>query len=205
MPVVTNIPVTPGTGLTLDAVVGANSALREITCLGDPSTAANYAGVNALSALQVDLLSSGGTLLGANKGIPMAVTPDGATLVVQRTPSIFKTGTLTASGNTAIWTPASGKKFRLMRFMLMMPHDTTTAGGGEIDITFNDSGTALGIGLTVLVNNAGGTNDGNVFDPEWIDLGNGYLSAAANNVLNLNMSLALSGGKLRWTVCGTEE
>ena len=38
-----------------------------------------------------------------------------------------------------------------------------------------------------------------------IDLGNGYLSTAANNVLQVNLSAALSAGKVRVTAVGTEE
>ena len=36
----------------------------------------------------------------------------------------------------------------------------------------------------------------------WIDLGNGFLSSAANNVLNLNLSFALTGGVVNVIACG---
>lgn len=51
------IPVTPGSGLILDAVqvtVGATAVDRETIVLADPLTAGNYANVTSAGALQVD-------------------------------------------------------------------------------------------------------------------------------------------------------
>jgi hypothetical protein len=121
-----------------------------------------------------------------------------------RTPNTFKTATATASGNTALWTPTSGKKFRLMGYAIYVPGDVATTGGGEIDVTFQDSSTGLGFGFTFFApaastSTAGATHSG------FVVLGNGILSSAANNVLNVNLSAALSSGKIRVTVLGTEE
>jgi hypothetical protein len=38
-----------------------------------------------------------------------------------------------------------------------------------------------------------------------VSMGNGYLSTLANNVLNVNLSVALVAGEVRVVVCGTEE
>ena len=122
-----------------------------------------------------------------------------------RTPEVFKTATATASGDTALWTPAGGKKFRIMRYMITITADAATSGGAEIDIVLRDATTATAAALSVYVPAVGATTFGNTVSSGWVDWGNGFLSAAANNVLNTNLSAALSAGKVRVVVCGTEE
>lgn len=124
----------------------------------------------------------------------------------ERTPKVFKTATATAAGQTAVWTPAAGKRFRLMRV--------------HMSITSNAAAAAAAVLLSRLLDGSGG---GAVFfgmsDNNYIpligtiqqhqnfifDLGNGYLSVAANNVLNVDLSFALTAGVLDVTVAGTEE
>ncbi len=119
--------------------------------------------------------------------------------------TIFKTVQATASGNTAIWTPTTGKKFRLKRIHISIGDDATITSGGHLAITFQDATTAIGLGFDTWLASAAGTADGIAFDVPMFDLGFGYLSSAANNVLNVNLSSALSGGSVRVTVAGTEE
>lgn len=121
-----------------------------------------------------------------------------------RTPNIFKTATATASGNTAAWTPTAGKKFRIMRFMIQVTGNAITAGGAVITVSFQDAAAAIGLAMDVFVP-ATAFSTGDDFISPWVDLGNGFLSAAANNVLNINLSAALTAGNVRVTVCGTEE
>jgi hypothetical protein len=121
-----------------------------------------------------------------------------------RTPTKFFTATATASGDTALWTPTSGKKFRLLRYQIQITGDAATSGGADIDIVLRDSTTALAAAYSLYVpaasvNALGADNTG------WQDLGNGILSAAANNVLNINLSAALTSGKVRVVCAGTEE
>ena len=104
-----------------------------------------------------------------------------------RTPNVFKTiSAVTITNETTIWTPASGKKFRVMGYVLSV-------------------GTAAG-NLTIRDNTAGST----IFiipkmptdTPHHINLGNGILSAAANNVLTAQ---GASTAVLNGVVWGTEE
>ena len=96
------------------------------------------------------------------------VTPDGATYVARRTPSVFKPlAAVLITSQTTIWTPASGKKFRLMGFVI-----TQGVLAGNITLKDNTSGT------TILV-----IPSTPVGQPLNVPLGNGILSAAANNVL----------------------
>lgn len=119
-----------------------------------------------------------------------------------RYPTKFSTGKFTALGSTALWTPAASKSFRLMRYMLTMTADAVQAAAGDLDIVFYDGLTAMPIAETRYVN----TTNANVdYSTGWVDLGNGILSAAADNVLNVNLSSALTGGAFRILVCGTEE
>lgn len=130
---------------------------------------------------------------------------NGATFDRERTPNVFKTATVAGGGNTAVWTPTTGKKFRLMRYSIQVPAHVATSGGSAIAAIFNDgASTAIGVGAsfyapaTSVTASPGATN----FN---FDLGNGYLSVAVNNVLNINLSAALSAGTVRVTVAGTEE
>jgi hypothetical protein len=122
-----------------------------------------------------------------------------------RIPNTFKTATATASGDTAVWTPAGGKKFRLMRYQIQVTADAAQASGGDIDIILRDASTGLAASFSVYVPGTAGTTFGNTASTGWIDLGNGILSAAANNVLNVNLGAALTAGKIRVVACGTEE
>lgn len=122
-----------------------------------------------------------------------------------RVPTIFKTATATASGDTALWTPTSGKKFRLLRFKIEATQEAATSGGGDIDVVLRDSTTATSAAMSFYAPSTSVTTTPGVISTGWLDLGNGIISAAANNVLNINLSAALSSGKVRVVACGTEE
>lgn len=124
-----------------------------------------------------------------------------------RTPAIFKTASLINAGNTAVWTPASGKKFRLMRYQLELTENATLAVAAVLTVKFQDATTDFGFQHDIFVAAAAGAVSGEAWRSGWIDIGNGYLSALANNVLNFNISGAanLTAGNFRANVCGTEE
>jgi hypothetical protein len=130
---------------------------------------------------------------------------NGATWDNARTPNIFKTGTATANGNTTLWTPASGKKFRLMGIVVVaVTGQSTQTVGGNFEITLTDSGTAIGLGWSLLVPSVALANVSDTIFPA-ADLKNGYLSTTANNVLQVNLSAGMVAGECRVTVYGTEE
>jgi hypothetical protein len=123
-----------------------------------------------------------------------------------RTPDTRKTVATATTGNTALWTPTSGKKFRLMRFLVNVTANAATSGGAVLTIDFQDSTTGLTLGQSVFVPATAVTTGGPpMLHSGWIDLGNGYLSAVANNVLNLNLSAALTSGVVNVVAVGTEE
>lgn len=157
----------------------------------------------------VDVLPSGQSLIGFTP--PTLYSPahigdlPNTFYLRERNVEVFRTATATASGNTPVWTPAAGKKFRLMRFYLELTENVIRAAAGVVTIKFQDATTDLNIAFDVWVPAAALATTGNEWQSGWIDIGNGILSAAANNVLNVNLSAALTGGNLRAFVCGTEE
>jgi hypothetical protein len=129
---------------------------------------------------------------------------NGATWDRMRTPAIFKQASTAATGSTALWTPAAGKKFRIMRYRVQMTARALAAVAADLTINLLDAAANLGL-ATITSVPAAGLTAGDDYDSGWIDLGNGILSAAANNVLNINLSFALTGGLVNVNVCGTEE
>jgi hypothetical protein len=154
-------------------------------------------------------------LVGTNAALAVTICaqtagPGNNSGAMLRTPSVFKTATVNASttGNSAVWTPTSGKKFRLMRFQITAQGLAATATG-VVTVSFQDATTGITIGTyDIDVPAVAGIQSGiTQVSGGWIDLGNGVLSASANNVLNFNISAAGSGtvGTYRINVCGTEE
>jgi hypothetical protein len=122
-------------------------------------------------------------------------------------PNVFKTASATASGDTAVWTPTSGKRFRLLRLMVIVTDNASLASGAVLTIELRDAAAAVGLTFDVFVpTTAVTTVAGNAFSSGWVDLGGvGVLSTAINQVLNVNLSAALVTGNVRVVVAGTEE
>src|SRR3978361_67181 len=69
------------------------------------------------------------------------VTFDGTTYDVQRSPTVFKTLSAAAIGSEAtIWTPATGKKFRIMGGII-----SAGTAAGAITLKDNTAGTTIAI------------------------------------------------------------
>jgi hypothetical protein len=124
-------------------------------------------------------------------------------------PDTFKTVQANASGNTALWTPTSGKKFRLMKLQVQLTSNSTLAAAGVLTVTFQDGSSGIPITHDFYVGQVALTAATALFtsgeDGNWLDLGNGFLSSTINNVLNVNLSATLASGNIRVTAIGTEE
>lgn len=121
--------------------------------------------------------------------VPYGVTDGtaGGQQAALRTPNIFKTiaaVAITAGTPVAVWTPASGKKFRLMGYALSL----SVAGS----VILKDATTEM---LRTPLMPAG---IGQASPP----IGNGILAAAANDALNADVSAT---GTISGFVYGTEE
>lgn len=132
----------------------------------------------------------------------------GTPLTATRTPNKFFTTTV-SSGTTAsnpVWTPTSGRKFRLMRYQIELQATAAISGGAAlVTFQFVDASTNINIAHDIYVPATASPAIGAPYVSPWFDLGNGVLSAAANNVLNVALSTALTAGAFRVNVCGTEE
>lgn len=130
---------------------------------------------------------------------------DGAGLWVARAGTVFKSVTTTQNSNVAVWTPASGKRFRLLRLWFDVTGNAAVAAAGPVTISLLDSSTQMGIARSVFLPATAGTVGGNLATLS-ADLGPlGILSSAANNVLNVLLGSALTSGVVRVAVQGTEE
>ena len=111
---------------------------------------------------------------------------NGSTFDRMRTPNVFKPFTISASNaETTVWTPAAGKKFRLMGYALFS--DTGTV------LTFRDNTAG-----TTIIKDGVAANNRSVSAP----MGNGILSATINNLLTLQATTAAT---INGVVFGTEE
>jgi hypothetical protein len=110
---------------------------------------------------------------------------NGNLFVPQYTPSTFKEINIVAggAGDQTAWTPAAGKKFRLLGWQLRATVDET--------LIFKQA--AAAIGIRIHVGTAG------LVSP---NLGSGYVSTAINEALVFNFSAA---GTLTGFVFGCEE
>jgi hypothetical protein len=200
------------TATTQPLVMARGGELR--TVLGQSIQAKNLDNsVNIVVPLDADVLSSTlGTSIsmygGSFSGTANA-SRQGYSLA--RTATIFKTVSVaaTVTGNTAIWTPAAGNKFRILGFTITAQGLSATAAAA-VTVSLQDAAVALGFGtFDVFVPTAVNIQNGvDMISGGWIPLGQfGILSSAANNVLNFNISAAGAGtaGTYRINVCGTEE
>ncbi len=107
----------------------------------------------------------------------------------QRTPTIFKliaSQAVTAGTPVSVWTPAAGKKFRILGFTL------STSVAGSILIQDTTGVNVLRLPKQVV--------NGVVSTPQ--NFNNGYLSTAANNQLFIDVS---ASGNVDGMIFGTEE
>ena len=135
-----------------------------------------------------------GMLDGISPNLPDTITReaftmlsrDGVTWDGARTPFVFKTvNAVVITAAATLWTPAAGKRFRLMGFLLAQGVVTGA-------VTLADGGATIFIIPPNTI--------GLVIPPP--ALGNGILSAAANNALT---AIGAATETLTGTIWGTEE
>ncbi len=167
---------TSGT-ITISAHGTANNGSGFVTTInGAAGAVAVLSTADGLTSVQPALFSN---------SFPMLY--NGATSDRQRTPATFKTFTISSAlgAETAIWTPASGKKFRVMGWSIYS--DTATA----ITLRDNTAGS--------VIYRTGASANAPIHSPPF---GNGILSTSANNVLTIQATTAAT---FSGTVFGTEE
>ena len=115
---------------------------------------------------------------------------NGTTFDAMRTPIVFKklqAVSVTAGTPVAVWTPAAGKKFRMMGFILA----TTVAGSILMEDATGGANEFFRVPLLAA--------SVPIASPP---LGNGYLSTTANNALFIDVTVT---GIVSGVIYGTEE
>lgn len=128
-------------------------------------------------------------------------------------PNIYKSIFIAPAfaGDSTIWTPTSGKRFRLLKYGISVTRSTADISAKLVNITFKDGSTATPFILTFSVPTPDVALQSilpGCFDIDRYLDGIGYLSAAANNALVVNVDSSLnldSTCGLRVSVYGTEE
>ena len=183
---------TPGTtnGVQVNAALPAgNNNIGDVDVASLPALPAGTNNIGDVDVLSLPALPAGGNVIGevgvtelpaaaalADASANPTTTTVGAvqlgvggtaTYDRLRVPNVVKAFDATAvAAETTVWTPAGGKKFRLMGYHL------AASVAGNIILRDNTAGTVI----AVIPSGAGGSG-------VHVDLGNGVLSAAANNVL----------------------
>lgn len=129
-----------------------------------------------------------------------------ATWYKARTPFVFKSVTATTTTATVVWTPATGYRYRLLRYKMSVPGNAAGALGGEVIATLTDGGASIGLTESFyLPNSTPGTTFGG-WSSGLVDLGTfGIGSGASDRALTVTLSQAITTASLRIFVCGQEE
>lgn len=125
----------------------------------------------------------------------------------QRTPTTFVQANAVGAGNSTVWTPAAGKRYRLLGFSIYAPSHVAAAVATLLGTNLKDSGGQVIFAGTTFVPAASvTTTPGTVLIVPPFDLpGNGFLSPAIGNALQLNLSAAINVGQIWISAWGTEE
>jgi hypothetical protein len=204
-----NISTTP----VLTAIGGVNNSqiLQTIrTDSGGDLNTATYAAADheALSGFTPQTLDPGGGPGLVALGALQSLIPGdaGSSINWKRGISNFQAAAATSSGNTAVWTPAAGRKFRLMCVGIDVTSNAAQSTGGVFTIKLEDGSTVIpGMLWSVFVPSTAGTAAGEALEVPVACYANGFLSSTANNVLNVNLSAALTAGSVTVRAYGTDE
>lgn len=210
------ITVEPGAGLTLG--IEAQALLLNALEISYTFTTTKPAGLltvsnitsqdftsgNLTSAVSTDSTVDG--FSGVNSGnlcvFSQSYAWNGASYDRVRIANVFHTALVTAAGTTAVWTPTAGTKFRLMGYSIDIAGTAAATGVQAIELL--DGATVIKNHLAVVLQTFAATTaiQGVTIS---VNCGQGQLSAAANNVLNIHTSEAMVSGGVAINVWGTEE
>lgn len=143
-----------------------------------------------------------GKAFGTSNAFPMGYYNSVSVLTeTQRTPTLWKSALISANGSTAIWTSAAGKKARLMGIRATLVNGTTAAAACLLKVLDVAADTGIGVQICGAAMGAVGTSSIIVNE----NYGNGYLMAATNTAININLSSVLAVAGVFVQVWGTEE
>lgn len=118
-----------------------------------------------------------------------------------RTPTVWKSALIVNNGSTPIWTSGVGKKARLMGIRATLINGTTAAAACLLKVLDVAADTGIGVQICGAALGAVGTSS-IIVNETYL---NGYLMAATNTAININLSSALAVAGVFVQVWGTEE
>lgn len=128
---------------------------------------------------------------------------------IQRTPTTFKAVNLgvAPSGTVTIWTPAAGKRFRVLGFDMTITPDATLAAAGVVSFIIQDSVGAFLYRSQVWLPNAAAplVGSNNIKIGPWYPGGNGALGSSPGTTVQIVIGTALTAGTVCANVWGCEE
>jgi hypothetical protein len=124
---------------------------------------------------------------------------NGATWDRTRGANVFKSVVVSAAGDTTIWTPAAGKKVRLMGLSISASGTAAALVANLLKIQDAAAGPNLWQGFIAVATTV--TGDTQIY----VDFGQGQLLSAINHVLNANLATAFATGGAAVNAWGTEE
>lgn len=133
-----------------------------------------------------------------------AGAPNTAAYEMRQSIRKFHDTSATAAGNTAVWTPPASAKFNIMCVGLEVTGDAKAATAGDLVIQLEDASTPIaGMKWQVYIPTTAFSQSEDFVEP-MACFANGYLSTTANNVLNVNLSFALTAGAVEIRVWGLD-
>lgn len=182
------------------------SAANGAAAVNNPIWVAGFDGANVQGArIQSANTDTQATLNGLSVNSQQQVYKSGA-WGFAREPDLFATVETAANWSTAIVTSSVSKKLRLLAYQIMVTQDAATTSGADFVIKILDVAADLKLYMSLYVPAASVTTNAGMITTGWITLGKfGILMAATNTALNVNLSAALSAGKVRVNVAYTEE
>lgn len=123
-----------------------------------------------------------------------------------REPLVFKRAAA-STGTVAVWTPASGKRFRLLKYLIEVTMNAAISSAGPVSLTLEDSSTTIfGAHSFYAPGTAVTATPGICYSTGIVDLGKvGIPAAAVNDVLNIVVGQSLTSGSIIVHAWGTEE
>jgi hypothetical protein len=158
-----------------------------------------YALNNAAALAGIDIVVPKFLLMVSS--VPYLVNNVANTVEPVRTPTIWRQlADTAAAGDTAIWTPAGGKKIRILAGAITVSQAATCAGAQSVGIKLN----AVQLFYFQISHAALAATPAAVTYP-FVLPGNGYLSTTADAICYLSLNGAFTAGSASVWMCGTEE
>ena len=120
------------------------------------------------------------------------------------TPNVIRSVKASNAGNTAIWSPSSGKRFVLLAYTISATSNIAAAVAGILDVALIDGASNTQLGDSLFIPGTAGSNFLNTTSEGLILLGSGYTSGVVGNVLSVNLSFALTSGVIHVLALGRE-